>query len=143
MRPLTDLDPLRDWEQERAIYGLDMRLHPDRAFGGLFFVASRVDRRPMKVIASAYRPHAADGSFNPPWNHVSVSRPKRTPTWGEMDQVKNLFFYPHETVMQLHVPAESHISNHPFCLHLWQPALMEIPRPPDLMVGVKEIGELL
>lgn len=76
------------------------------------------------IIASS-----ADG-----WDHVSVSTDKRTPTWAEMDYVKQLFFYKHEVVMQLHVATENHINIHPYCLHMWRPVHAEIPLPPTEMV---------
>lgn len=55
------------------------------------------------------------------WDHVSVSRADRCPTWEEMEMVKRRFFKPTETVMQLHVPESDHINNHQHCLHLWRP----------------------
>lgn len=30
-----------------------------------------------------------------------------------------------------------------FCLHLWEPIGIEIPRPPDFLVGVKEMGVMV
>lgn len=98
---------------------------------GCFEVPSPVDRAVMRVVASA-----GEG-----WDHVSVSRRNRCPNWAEMDHVKRLFFRDDETAMQLHVPGNEHISNHPFCLHLWRPHNQEIPRPPSDMVGAKELGE--
>jgi hypothetical protein len=55
------------------------------------------------------------------WDHVSVSRADRCPTWEEMEFVKRLLFKPEETAMQLHVPESEHINNHSNCLHLWRP----------------------
>jgi len=83
----------------------------------------------LKVVASA----------DAGWDHVSVSLPDRCPTWQEMEHVKRLFFFDHETAMQLHVPTSDHIDCHPNCLHLWRPhAPVEIPRPPGWMVGPKK-----
>lgn len=79
----------------------------------------------LRVIASS-----GDG-----WDHVSVSLENRTPTWAEMERVKRLFFKEEETVMQLHVPPSDHINFHPYCLHLWRPQLVTIPRPPSYMIG--------
>ena len=92
---------------------------------GVFGVPSLIDRRLLRVIAAS--------GFG--WEHVSVSRVKRTPTWGEMEHIKRLFFRDDETVMQLHVPSGEHINCHPYCLHLWRPLDVEIPRPPRVMVG--------
>lgn len=69
------------------------------------------------------------------WDHVSVSLPNRTPNWTEMERVKRLFFRDDETAMQLHVPPADHIDCHPYCLHLWRPLGVEIPRPPAILVG--------
>lgn len=70
------------------------------------------------------------------WDHVSVSLPNRCPNWPEMSFIRSIFFGDDETVMQLHVPVSEHLNLHPHCLHLWRPALVEIPRPPSEMVGV-------
>lgn len=64
------------------------------------------------------------------WEHVSVSLPKRTPTWAEMCFVKDLFFEEGETVIQLHPPKSQHINIHEFCLHLWRNANGEQQLPP-------------
>ena len=69
------------------------------------------------------------------WDHVSVSYEDKTPTWLEMEAVKRCFFKDTETVMQLHVPPSDHINYHPFCLHLWRPQRVKIPRPPSIMIG--------
>lgn len=70
------------------------------------------------------------------WEHVSVSRRKRMPTYEDMDKVKRLFWCDDETVMQLHVDRADHVNCHPYCLHLWRPIGVEIPRPPSILVGV-------
>ena len=69
------------------------------------------------------------------WEHVSVSLPNRCPNWPEMDFIKDLFWMPSETVMQLHVPKDDHRNLHPHCLHLWRPTRAEIPRPPGILVA--------
>lgn len=71
------------------------------------------------------------------WDHVSVAingRGDRTPTWAEMEWVRDLCFEPTETCMQLSVPREEHINVHPGVLHLWRPQGVEIPRPDAVMV---------
>lgn len=69
------------------------------------------------------------------WEHVSVSRRSRTPTYEDMDWVKRQFWSGDECVMQLHVPVDDHVNCHPNCLHLWRPIDKEIPRPPAIFVG--------
>lgn len=74
------------------------------------------------------------------WDHVSVScADERTPTWAEMEVVKRAFFKDGETAMQLHVPRDDHIDCHPYCLHLWRPQRVKIPRPPGDMVAPKNV----
>ena len=93
--------------------------------GGAFILPSRHDEESLRIIATS----------GLGWDHISISRADRCPDWYEMEQVKRLFFWPHETAMQLHVPPAEHINNHPNCLHLWRPLDVEIPRPPGIMVG--------
>lgn len=77
------------------------------------------------------------------WDHVSVSRRDRCPTWDEMCQVKDLFWDGDDCVMQLHPPKSDYINNHNFCLHIWRPTDSVIPTPPSFMVGFKDIGVLV
>jgi hypothetical protein len=69
------------------------------------------------------------------WDHISVSLKDRCPTWDELEQVKHRFWDVTDTVMQLHVPLADHKNCHPFCLHLWRPLNVEIPRPPSIFVA--------
>lgn len=69
------------------------------------------------------------------WDHVSVSTPSRCPTWEELEHIKRIFFQPHETAVQFHVPISDHVNVQFFCLHLWRYQLAEFPRPPSWMVG--------
>jgi hypothetical protein len=92
---------------------------PQPESGGYF----KVDR--LHIIAS----------WDLGWDHVSVSLNDRCPTWDEMEKVKRLFFRDHETAFQLHVPTQEHINIHPYCLHLWRPHGVAIPRPPQAMVA--------
>lgn len=98
---------------------------------GLFFVrAPKCDT--LRVIISDQ-----EG-----WEHVSVSLPHRCPTWAEMCRVKALFWDDEDCVMQLHPPKSEWVNNMQYCLHLWRPVGVEIPRPPALMVGVAGLGTL-
>lgn len=106
--------------QEDGVHVLAM--NPD---GGNFLVLLRPGGVRFVVVAS----------FGMGWDHVSVSLNNRCPTWGEMDQIKRLFFHPWETAMQLHVPPSDHISVHPYCLHIWRPQSADIPMPPSFMVA--------
>ena len=75
------------------------------------------------------------------WEHVSVSRSDRCPTWDEMCQVKAMFWGDDDCVVQYHPPRSEYINNHPRCLHLWRPTEgASIPMPPSIMVGVKGVA---
>ncbi len=69
------------------------------------------------------------------WDHISVSRQDRIPSWEDLERVKRTFFRDDETAMQLHVPPAEHIDSCKYCLHLWRPQNSDIPRPPASMVG--------
>ena len=69
------------------------------------------------------------------WEHVSVSRSDRCPTWDEMCQVRALFFEPEDVVVQFHPAASQYINVHPNCLHLWRPIEADIPIPPLWMIA--------
>ncbi len=69
------------------------------------------------------------------WEHVSVSRTDRCPTWDEMSQVKDLFWDADDCVVQYHPPKSDYVNNHPYCLHMWRPIGIELPRPDSIFVG--------
>ena len=103
------------------------RMASDERYGnnGAFIVQLKALRQRVMVIASD------EGG----WEHVSVSREDRTPTWAEMCEVKDLFFGPDEWVMQYHPAAADYVNFHPYCLHLWRPVGIAMPTPPAWMVG--------
>ena len=70
------------------------------------------------------------------WEHVSVSRKSRMPTYEDMDQIKQEFWEADDVVMQLHVARRNHVNCHPYCLHLWRPIDAEIPLPNPITVGL-------
>lgn len=74
------------------------------------------------------------------WEHVSVSRSDRCPTWDEMCQVKELFWDDSDCVVQYHPPKSQYVNNHPYCLHLWRQAGSEFPAPATILVGVKRVA---
>ena len=103
----------------------------DERFGnnGAFYVPLKANKQRVLVIASD------EGG----WEHVSVSRQDRCPTWAEMCEVKDLFFGPDEWVMQFHPARSDYVNYHPYCLHLWRPVGQQMPTPPAWMVG--PVGE--
>ena len=72
------------------------------------------------------------------WEHVSVSRRDRCPTWDEMCQIKAMFWDEDDCVIQYHPPRSEYVNNHPNCLHLWRPIGVSLPIPPSIMVGFKD-----
>ena len=68
------------------------------------------------------------------WEHVSVSRQDRCPTWAEMCAVKAFFWDKEDTVVQFHPPESEYVNVHPNCLHLWRPANFQIQTPPNYLV---------
>lgn len=107
----------------------------DETFGinGAFYVPK--DGVILLVIASNGDDWEETGMPLPKWEHVSVSVRSRCPTWDEMDFVKRLFWRDDETVIQLHVPRNQHLSLAEHCLHLWKPIGIELPRPPQETVA--------
>ena len=100
---------------------------------GLFLVKSLKLKTPLDVICSQ----------DMGWEHVSVSSKTRMPSWDEMCFIKDLFWGEDDAVMQLHPPKSDYVNNHKYCLHLWRPMNIEIPLPPSIFVGVKEMGTLV
>ena len=107
------------------------RAASDERFGnnGAFLIPLKTNRQTVLVIASD------EGG----WEHVSVSREDRCPTWAEMCEVKDIFFAPDEVVVQFHPARSEYVNFHRYCLHLWRPVGEQLPTPPAWMVG--PVGE--
>lgn len=96
---------------------------------GLFFIPYGVGKTPLKVLCAPF-----DHPFNG-WEHVSVSLPKRCPTWEEMSFVKDLFWDETEVVVQFHPAKKDYINTHPFCLHLWKKQGENLETPQTFLIG--------
>jgi len=84
------------------------------------------------------------------WEHVSVSGHKRvkqgskvrtvpyTPSWEEMQGIKDMFFKKSETVIQIHPEESQSASAHDNTLHLWRPVDQVIPLPPQELVAYSD-----
>ena len=94
---------------------------------GAFFIP-----HPNPASNLVFKVVASDGMG---WEHVSVSLPKRCPTWEEMCFIKGLFWSEDDRVLQFHPPKSEYVNLHAFCLHLWRPADGVVPAPPSWMVG--------
>lgn len=81
---------------------------------------------------------AVGTAYKTGWEHVSVSRRDRCPTWDEMCLVKSIFWDEDDCVIQYHPPRSEYVNNHPNCLHLWRPIGVSLAMPPSIMVGFKD-----
>lgn len=127
MRDLHSLFMFRAVDLELKIVG-----DTGNSITGIFIFKSTQDNKQLRCIVSK-----GYGG----WDHVSVSRADRCPTWEEMCFIKEQFFDSEEPVMQYHPPQSEWINNHSFCLHLWKPLIQEIPKPPSHFVGYKEYNK--
>lgn len=75
------------------------------------------------------------------WEHVSVSRRDRCPTWDEMCQIKGLFWGEDDCVVQFHPARSDYVNNHPNCLHLWRKPSAGFPIPDSILVGIKSFQQ--
>lgn len=93
---------------------------------------------------------ASDGMEGVDWEHISVRAVKNfngawknyLPTWDEMCFVKSLFWDDEDVVMQLHPRKSEYVNNHKSVLHLWRPKTQEIPTPPSILVGFKNLEQI-
>lgn len=74
-------------------------------------------------------------SWGAGWEHVSVSRRNRTPSWEEMATIKDIFWEEEECVVQFHPPKSEYVNTHPHCLHLWKKIGHEYETPPKILIG--------
>lgn len=74
------------------------------------------------------------------WEHVSMSSNNRCPTWEEMCFCKNIFFDEDECCIEYHPAKADYVNDHPYCLHIWKPIGIELPKPPTIMVGTGRKG---
>jgi hypothetical protein len=83
---------------------------------------------------------ASDGED---WEHVSITlstrkgKINRCPNWEEMCTIKSIFWEDTDCVIQFHPPKEDYVNNNKYCLHLWKPISVTLPRPHYSLVGTK------
>lgn len=68
----------------------------------------------LVVISSVSK--EADNKF---WQHVSVSRKSRLPSYDDLKLVKSMFIGDDKEAYQVFVKESNHVNIHPYCLHLW------------------------
>ena len=97
-------------------------------------------------IEACGRTWKAVASWGLGWDHVSISEQHRIlvakehmhpPPWEVMQRMRELFFLPEETVLQIHPPADQYVNYHPGVLHLWRSHNQVIEPPPTWMIGPK------
>lgn len=94
---------------------------------GAFFVVCPRTKCELKIIVGD------DRLF--PWEHVSVSLEKRTPSWKELTWVKDQFFEDDECCVQYFPPKADYVNVHENVLHIWRATgLVQIPMPPKACV---------
>lgn len=128
---------MSDWNflnQHRVTHDPRFISKPEDGFNGAFMFPIHGEARKICCIAS-------DGLG---WRHVSVSFGRvsyKTPSWEVMCAVKDLFFEPEDIVVQFHPAHSQYVNNHPGCLHLWQPTVLQLPVPDPLLVGLKVLNQ--
>ncbi len=98
---------------------------------GVFQIRSVSCGDRLNVIASDGTGWIEGGLLLPIWEHVSVSHPRRCPTWEEMVQIKRLFWTDEECVIEFHPPQRVYVNLHSYCLHLWRIVGVDFPLPPQ------------
>ena len=108
-----------------VIYSDKLKISDDGLKG--FLVVDRID---MSFVAS----------WGGGWDHVSVAPLKRkiTPSWDMMCKVKDIFFKPDETAIEIHPSEDQYVDNLSNCLHLWRSNDKPMTLPPSFMVGLKK-----
>ena len=78
------------------------------------------------------------------WEHFSINpiSKNKTPEWDFMCKMKEMFFKDDEACVEYHPRKQDYVNNMPHCLHIWRPIKEKLPCPPDIFVGIKELGEL-
>lgn len=85
---------------------------PSLQIGPLFAeVAMRHDG--LKILAS----RDVDGDVH--WLHISVSHPRRYPTWEELRFVKDTFIGKDKEAVQIFPREQDYVNVHKNCFHLW------------------------
>lgn len=103
----------------------------------LHIIKEGLDGLAADLVHPCYKPGTVIivASWDGGWEHVSVSLPRRCPTWDEMCMIKDIFWGEEECVVQFHPPRSEYINLHPYCLHLWKKIGGAFETPPKEYVG--------
>jgi hypothetical protein len=115
-------------EAGRLLVG-EMASPPLSGCNGMFIVSNKLGPHTLAIIASDGTDKDARG-----WEHVSVSTAMRTPTWKEMQWVKEQFWNDDEVVIQLHPAKVDYVNCHPNTLHMWRHHALPFLKPPVELV---------
>lgn len=97
--PLTGKNPPQGW-----------RLNQGGADGGMW----DNNKKRLRVVASVSTEQ--DGKR---WLHMSMSHPKRIPTYDELVYMKRHWAGEQRKCIMVLPPSDEHVNFHPFCLHLF------------------------
>ena len=128
---------MRNIEEIKQTSGIVIKKEGKDGFGGTVFPIEykngkvKIDNRIDKALHFIF-------SWGCGFEHLSVSTPVKTPTWEQMQKMKEIFWNNDEVCMQLHPKKEDYVDNMPYCLHIWKPIDKEIPTPPSIMVGFRK-----
>lgn len=127
----------RDREEIRRTPGIFIKKEGEDGFGGTVFPVTYKNGK-VKVDNSMDNALHFIFSNGCGWEHLSISTPAKTPSWEQMARMKEIFFRDDEVCMQLHPKKEDYVNLHEHCLHIWKPIDIEIPTPPNIMVGIRK-----
>lgn len=128
---------MRDINEIKQTSGIVIKREGRDGFGGTVFPIEYKNGK-VKVINRIDKALHFIFSWGCGFEHLSVSTPVKTPTWEQMQKMKEIFWRDDEVCMQLHPKKEDYVDNMPYCLHIWKPIEKEIPTPPSIMVGFRE-----
>ena len=127
---------MRDLEEIKNTIGLKIKKEGRDGFGGTVFPVE-YKKGKVKVVNKLDEALHFIFSWGCGFEHLSVSTPIKTPTWEQMQKMKEIFWRDDEVCMQLHPKKEDYVNNMQYCLHIWKPIDKEIPIPPRVMVGIR------
>lgn len=91
--------------------------NPNAIWFGAFL--QPVARDPLKVLVSVdLLEDLGQGIADGHWLHLSISRAKRLPTWGDLCTARDALGYKERLFVQLVPPASAWLNMHSHCLHL-------------------------
>lgn len=128
---------MKDINEIKNISGVYIKKEGQDGFGGTVYPIE-YKKGKIKVVKDIDKALHFIFSWGCGFEHLSVSTPIKTPTWEQMCFMKDIFWREDEVCMQLHPKKEDYVNNMQYCLHIWKPINIEIPTPPNIMVGFRK-----